>query len=57
MTRTMKTKGKQRCYVIPSQELVIIRLGDSVGREFSDMIFLTKLLGPSVSTAQKPVSK
>jgi CubicO group peptidase (beta-lactamase class C family) len=50
-------KGKQRCYVIPSQELVIIRLGDSVGQEFSDNVFLSKLLGPSVSTAGEPLSK
>ena len=50
-------KGKQRCYVIPSQELVIIRLGDSVGQEFSDTVFLSKLLGPSVSTAKETESK
>ena len=50
-------KGKQRCYVIPSQELVIIRLGDSVGQEFSDTVFLSKLLGPSVSTAKETASK
>ncbi len=39
-------KGKQRCYIIPSLGLVIIRMGDSVGREFSDSVFLSKLLGP-----------
>jgi len=44
-------KGKNRCYVIPSLELVVIRMGDSEGREFSDNQFLAKLLGPSVSTA------
>jgi CubicO group peptidase (beta-lactamase class C family) len=37
-------KGKQRCYVIPSLELVVIRMGDSVGQEFSDNEFLAKLL-------------
>jgi CubicO group peptidase (beta-lactamase class C family) len=37
-------KGKNRCYVIPSLELVIIRMGDSEGREFSDNEFLAKLL-------------
>lgn len=37
-------KGKQRCYIIPSLDLVIVRLGDSVGREFSDNAFLAKLL-------------
>ena len=37
-------KGKQRCYIIPSLDLVIIRLGDSEGREFSDNEFLAKLL-------------
>ncbi|MFM8728367.1 MAG: hypothetical protein ACKON9_24985, partial [Planctomycetaceae bacterium] len=50
-------KGKQRCYIIPSRELVIIRLGDSAGQEFSDNIFLSKLLGPSGSTTQPPESK
>ncbi len=39
-------KGKQRCYIIPSLEMVIVRLGDSVGREFSDNEFLAKLLAP-----------
>ncbi len=38
-------KGKNRCYVIPSREMVVIRMGDSQGREFSDHDFLEKLLG------------
>ena len=38
-------KGKNRCYVIPSLEMVVIRMGDSEGREFSDNEFLGKLLG------------
>ncbi len=37
-------KGKNRCYVIPSLELVVIRQGDSFGQEFSDNEFLAKLL-------------
>jgi CubicO group peptidase (beta-lactamase class C family) len=37
-------KGKNRCYVIPSLEMVVIRMGDSEGREFSDHEFLSKLL-------------
>jgi CubicO group peptidase (beta-lactamase class C family) len=37
-------KGKNRCYVIPSLEMVVIRMGDSQGREFSDNEFLAKLL-------------
>jgi hypothetical protein len=37
-------KGKNRCYVIPSREMVVIRMGDSQGREFSDNAFLAKLL-------------
>jgi len=37
-------KGKNRCYVIPSREMVVIRMGDSQGREFSDNKFLAKLL-------------
>jgi CubicO group peptidase (beta-lactamase class C family) len=37
-------RGKQRCYVIPSLELVIVRMGDSEGREFTDLEFLAKLL-------------
>ncbi len=39
-------KGKNRCYVMPSLELVVIRMGDSEGREFSDNEFLAKLLRP-----------
>jgi CubicO group peptidase (beta-lactamase class C family) len=50
-------KGKQRCYVIPSQELVIVRLGDSVGQEFSDTVFLSKLLAQAPGTAKQPDSK
>jgi CubicO group peptidase (beta-lactamase class C family) len=50
-------KGEQRCYIIPSQERVIIRLGDSVGQEFSDNIFLSQLLGPSARSASEPASK
>ena len=38
-------KGKNRCYVIPSLEMVVIRMGDSQGREFSDNEFLEMLLG------------
>ena len=49
-------KGKQRCYVIPSQELVIIRLGDSTGQEFSDNMFLSKLLGPAAGKTKVPAS-
>jgi hypothetical protein len=37
-------KGKNRCYVIPSLEMVVIRMGDSQGREFSDNEFLAKLI-------------
>jgi hypothetical protein len=37
-------KGKNRCYVIPSLEMVVIRMGYSEGREFSDNEFLAKLL-------------
>ena len=49
-------KGKQRCYIIPSLELVIIRLGDSVGQEFSDNVFLSKLLGPAAGKTKVPAS-
>jgi CubicO group peptidase (beta-lactamase class C family) len=38
-------KGKNRCYVIPSREMIVIRMGDSQGREFSDNEFLSRLLG------------
>jgi CubicO group peptidase (beta-lactamase class C family) len=38
-------KGKQRCYVIPSHRLVVVRMGDSSSREFSDREFLARLLG------------
>ena len=37
--------GKNRCYVMPSLALVVIRMGDCEGREFSDNEFLAKLLG------------
>jgi CubicO group peptidase (beta-lactamase class C family) len=37
-------KGKNRCYVIRSREMVVIRMGDSQGREFSDNEFLAKIL-------------
>lgn len=37
-------KGKNRCYVIPSLELTIIRMGDTQGREFTDTEFLGKML-------------
>jgi len=37
-------KGKNRCYVLPSLDMVVIRMGDSQGREFSDNEFLEKLL-------------
>ncbi len=40
-------KGKNRCYVIPSLEMVVVRMGDSQGREFSDSEFLAKLLETS----------
>jgi CubicO group peptidase (beta-lactamase class C family) len=40
--------GKQRLYVIPSRELVVVRLGPLLGgREFRDAEFLAQLLGPS----------
>ena len=38
-------RGKNHCYVMPSLELVVIRMGDSQGREFSVNEFLAKLLG------------
>lgn len=38
-------KGGQGCYIIPSQKLVIVRLGDSEQREFSDNRFIAKVLG------------
>lgn len=43
-------KGKQRCYVIPSKELVIVRTGDTDRGEFSDHQFLATLLGPDETT-------
>lgn len=41
-------KGKQRCYIIPLLELVVVRLGDSVGHEFDDSEFLGKLLADNM---------
>jgi CubicO group peptidase (beta-lactamase class C family) len=43
-------KGKQRCYVIPSHRLVVIRMGDSSSREFNDHEFLGRLLGKGAPT-------
>jgi CubicO group peptidase (beta-lactamase class C family) len=41
--------GKQRLYVIPSRELVIVRMGKLLGgREFDDVDFLEPLLAPRV---------
>ncbi|MCY2976739.1 MAG: hypothetical protein NTW52_18940 [Planctomycetota bacterium] len=37
-------KGKNRCYVIPSLDMVVIRMGDSQGHEYSDNELLAKLL-------------
>lgn len=44
-------KGGQGCYVIPSRKMVIVRLGDSDGREFTDNQFIAKLLGKSFARA------
>jgi hypothetical protein len=49
-------KGKNRCYDIPSLEMVVIRMGDSEGREFSDNEFLGKLLG-AYSAKSMPVTQ
>jgi CubicO group peptidase (beta-lactamase class C family) len=38
-------KGKQRCYIVPSHRLVVVRMGDSGVREFSDHEFFARLLG------------
>jgi CubicO group peptidase (beta-lactamase class C family) len=38
-------KGKNCCYVIRSQEMVIIRMGDSAAGEYNDLTFLSKILG------------
>jgi len=48
--------GKNRCYVIPSLEMVVIRMCDSEGREFSDNEFLGKLLG-AYSAKSMPVTQ
>lgn len=36
--------GKQRLYVIPSQKMVVVRMG-SLGRGFKDLEFLSRLFG------------
>jgi len=41
--------GKQRLYVIPSRKLVVVRQG-GLGRGFSDVEFLSKLLGHGPGT-------
>ena len=44
-------KGKNRCYVMPSLELVVIRMGDSEGREFRGNEFLAKRLGSGTANS------
>jgi CubicO group peptidase (beta-lactamase class C family) len=44
-------KGKNCCYVIRSQEMVIIRMGDSAAGEYNDLTFLSKVLGTENSAA------
>jgi len=50
-------KGKQRCYIISSLDLDVIRLGDSVGHEFSDNEFLDKLLATLPPTSPDSVTR
>lgn len=38
-------KGKQRCYVVRSQQMVIVRMGDTSLKEFTDSEFLGRILG------------
>jgi len=38
---------KQRLYVIPSRRMVVVRFGNSVGRQFDDATFLGLLMGSS----------
>ena len=45
-------KGGQGCYIIPSQKMVVIRLGDSDGRVFTDNQFLARVLGKPLAKAQ-----
>ncbi len=44
-------KGKNRCYVMPSLELVVICMGDSEGREFRGNEFLAKRLGSGTANS------
>lgn len=46
--------GKQRLYVIPSMELIVVRMGPITGgRQFTDLAFLEALLGPRVGGASR----
>ena len=38
--------GKQRLYIIPSLKMVVVRMGESKGRQFEDKSFLKKLILP-----------
>jgi CubicO group peptidase (beta-lactamase class C family) len=40
---------KQRLYVIPSRRMVVVRFGNSVGRQFDDATFLSLLTGQSMT--------
>jgi CubicO group peptidase (beta-lactamase class C family)/enterochelin esterase-like enzyme len=50
-------KGKNRCYVIPSLEMVVIRMGDSEGREFSDNEFLARVLATDSAKAKESLTQ
>jgi CubicO group peptidase (beta-lactamase class C family) len=43
---------KQRLYVIPAQRMVVVRFGNSVGKQFDDATFLGLLMGVSGSAGR-----
>lgn len=47
-------KGKQRLYVIPSRSLVVLRLGETRGGDWSDAEFLSLILNRSGTTGTGP---
>ncbi len=36
--------GKQKLYVLPEKEMVVVRFGETKGQQFKDDVFLKRLL-------------
>ena len=36
--------GKQKLYILPEKEMVIVRFGETKGQNFKDEVFLNRLM-------------